>query len=245
MKRYLVIASAASSIPALVARARELSAAASGVSFVLVTPRPDDVADDEVAQHLATANEVLAVAQLRRARLLVEDTAIGDSAPLYAIEDELRAHPGDYDAVVLASPVPRRSARLLGRDDHWRADSLRVPVMHVYEGSTAGLPRPLSQHIRRVTGVPAAFFALIGRTLKRPRLGLALMMLPVLAYLSVGAGLAIFISRGFIITELVAASLYTAMIVTVVVLERTESRPNDIGDTTDEERASLRGGRGR
>jgi len=225
MKRYLLVPTAPSSIAPLVERARELAFAERGVTFALISPRPVGVEDPDIADHLAGANEVLTLAQLRRRGLRVDRAITGDPSPVWAIEDELRTHRDDYDAVVLASPVPRVRTRLLGRDDHSRADALPLPVVHVFDGDATRLPRPLTHTLSRIAAQPSRFVGWIARLLKRPRLGLFIMMLPVLTYLSAGLALAIFVNRAFLITEALAAVLYTAMITAVVVLERTEERP--------------------
>ena len=238
MPRYLLVPSASSSIPALVARARELATEASRVSFVLITPLPRDVPDHDVAAHLASANEVLAVAQLRRAGLRIDRSAVGDRSPLLAIEDELRAHPDAYDAVVLASPLPRVAARLLGRDEQWRADALPLPVIHVFEDAAHALPRPLTQHARRLASRPAAFIRLVARLLRRPRLGLAVMLLPIVTYLTVGMGLVLFVNRGFLFNEVLAFVLYSALVAAVVIIERT-AQPSTSPVALDEQHASV------
>lgn len=224
MKRYLLVPTAPSSIAPLVERARELAFAERGVTFALITPRPAGVDDPEVADHLAGANEVFTLAQLRRRGLRVDRAITGNPSPAWAIEDELRTHRHEYDAVVLASPVPRVGTRLLGWDAHSRADALPVPIVHVFEGDATRLPRPLTHTLGRIAAQPSRFIGWVAALLKRPRLGLFVMMLPVLAYLTGGLGLAIFVNRAFLITEALALVLYTAMITAVVVLERTEER---------------------
>ena len=222
MKRYLLVPTTPGSIAPLVERARELAFEERGVTFALITPRPAGVDDPDVADHLAGANEVLTLAQLRRRGLRVDRAITGDPSPVWAIEDELRTHRDEYDAVVLASPVPRARARLLGRDDHSRADELSVPVIHVFAGDATHLPRPLTHTAGRLAAQPSRFVGWIARLLRRPRLGLFVMMLPVLTYLTAGLALAIFVNRAFLITEALALVLYTAMITAVLILERTE-----------------------
>jgi len=222
MKRYLLVPSAPSSVTPLVERARALAFEERNVSFVLLTPRPRGVADRDIAEHLAGAEEVLTLAQLRRRGLRVERAKIGDPSPIWAVEDELRVNPDAYDGIAFASPVPPVRTRLLGRDDQWRAKALPLPVFHVFEGPADHLPRPVGEHARWLLGRPAAFLRLVSRTLQRPRLGLALLMLPVLLYLSGGLALALFVNRGFLFTEAVAALVYTALITGLVIIERTE-----------------------
>ena len=240
MKRYLLVPSGPSSVAPLVDRARALAFEDRHVSFVLLTPRPRDVEDRHVADHLAGAEEVLTVAHLRRRGLRVERTAIGDASPLWAVEDELRAHPHAYDGVALASPVPRVHSRLLGRDDQWRARSLPLPVIHVFDGPAEHLPRPIGEHLRRIARLPGAFLGLISRTLARPRLGLFVMMLPILVYLSGGLALALLVNRAFLFTEALAAVLYAALIVGLVIIERTEGRSTPAEPDEQREPAELR-----
>ena len=240
MKRYLLVPTSPSSIAPLVERARELAFEERGVTFALVTPRPVGVADPDVADHLAGANEVLTLAQLRRRGLRVDRAITGDPSPVWAIEDELRSHRHEYDAVILASPVPRVRTRLLGRDAHSRADALPVQIIHVFEGDATRLPRPLTHTLRRIASQPSRFAGWVAALLRRPRLGLLIMMLPALVYLTGGLGLALFVNRAFLITEALALVLYTAMITAVVVLERTEERPLPAEVDQDRERVDAR-----
>ncbi len=239
MKRYLLVPSAPSTVPPLVERARQLAFEDRNVTFVLLTPRPTGVDDRHVADHLAATEEVLALAQLRRRGLRVERTAIGDASPIWAVEDELRVHPHAYDAVALASRVPRVRSRLLGRDDQSRARALPLPVIPVFDGPADHLPRPLTEHAHRAARLPGAFLGLVARALKRPIFGLFVLMLPALIYLSAGLALALLVNRAFLITEGIALVLYTSMIVGLVVIERTEAAPARAPDE-DRERADSR-----
>ena len=242
MKRYLLVPSAPSTVPPLVERARQLAFEDRNVTFVLLTPRPTGVEDRRVADHLAATEEVLALAQLRRRGLRVERTAIGDASPISAVEDEIRVHPNAYDAVALASRVPRVRSRLLGRDDQSRARALPVPVIPVFDGPADHLPRPLTEHAGRVARLPGAFVELVTRALRRPVLGLFVLMLPALVYLSAGLALALLVNRAFLITEAIALVLYTSMIVGLVIIERTEgpSTPPPGAPDEDRERAGTR-----
>lgn len=234
MKRYLLVPSAPSTVAPLVERARALAFEDRNVSFVLLTPRPRGIEDRHVADHLAGAEEVLALAQLRRRGLRVERTAIGDASPIWAVEDELRIHPHAYDAVALAAPVPRVRSRLLGRDDLSRAKALPLPVIPVFDGPADHLPRPIGEHVGRALGLPGAFLRGVSRLLRRPVLGLFLLMLPALVYLSAGLALALLVNRTFLITEALAAVIYTALIGGLVVIERTEG---SVAPPHDQERA--------
>ena len=234
MTRYLLVPSKATSLPALVARARELADEQARTSFVLLTPLPRTTSDRDVAEHLASANDLLAVAQLQRARLRVERSGIGDRAPLLAIEDELRAHPDAYDAVVLASPTPWRIARLIARDDHWRAESLPLPVIHVFEDAARALPQPIMHGVRRLAAGPLALIRWVAQQLRRPRLGIALLLLPMIIYLTAGAGLVIFVNRRFIFNEVLAFILYSALVTAVILLERAQEQTPQTPQQTSE-----------
>ncbi len=226
MARYLLVLSKVTSLPALIVRAQLLAAAQARTTFVLITPLPRATQDRDVAEHLASANDMFAVAQLRRARLRVERSEIGDRAPLMAIADELRAHPDAYDAIVLASPTPRRVARLAALDDHWRAESLPVPVIHVFEQADVVLPPPLTWSARRVAAGPARIIRWVIGLLQQPRLGIAVMMAPMVAYLTIGAVLTVFVNRRFLINEILAFAFYSALVTLVIVLERSQQPSN-------------------
>ena len=210
MARYLLVLSKATSLPALIVRAQLLAAEQARTTFVLITPLPRATQDRDVAEHLASANDMFAVAQLRRARLRVERSEIGDRAPLMAIADELRAHPNAYDAL----------------DDHWRAESLPVPVIHVFEKADVALPPPLTYRARRVAAGPAGIIRWVVRLLQRPRLGIAVMMAPMITYLTIGAVLAVFVDRRFVINEILAVVFYSALVTMVIFLERSQEPSN-------------------
>ena len=226
MAHYLLVLSKVTSLPALIVRAQLLAAEQARTTFVLITPLPRTTQDNDVAKHLASANDMFAVTQFRRARLRIERSEIGDRAPLLAIKDELRAHPDAYDAVVLASPAPRRMGRLLALDDHWRSESLPVPVIHVFEGGDVALPVPLTAHTRRAITGPARIIQWVARLLQRPRLGIAILIVPMITYLTGGAVLAVFVNRRFLINEVLAFAFYAALLILVIRLERSEQRSN-------------------
>ena len=240
MARYLLVLSQVSSIRALIVRAQLLAAEQPRTTFVLITPLPRTTQDNDVAKHLASANDLFAVSQLRRARLSIERSEIGDRAPLLAIEDELRAHPDAYDAVVLTSPAPRTVARLLALDDHWRAASLPVPVIHVFEGGDVALPAPLTYRVHRAVAGPAGIIRWVARLVQRPRLGIAVMMAPMIVYLTLGGVLAVFVNRRFLINEILALACYSALLILVIRLERSERRSNPPVEETRRDRQVRR-----
>ena len=60
----------------------------------------------------------------------VEEAKAGDISPLLAIEEELLAHPGAYQAIVL-STLPPGPSRWLRLDVHTQAERFGLPVIHV------------------------------------------------------------------------------------------------------------------
>ena len=228
MARYLLVPCETGSIPAMVARARDLAAQERDASFVLLTPLPRGVYDRVVADHLAAAAELVAIAQLRAARLDVERTEIGDHVPILAIEDELRARPRACDAVVLAAR-PRGLARILGLDVHSQAGHLPIPVVHVYEGCSAHVPDPLIWRMRHRIARAAAPFGFLARMVEHRRLGLLVLCLPMLIYLTIGIALAVFINRRFYFNDAVALVLYIAMFTALLISERSERRARQGG----------------
>src|SRR5438105_10056922 len=66
--------------------------------LIRVSPEPNE---DRIQVATRVANEA---AELLRAQgLKIEGTIVGDSAPLTAIGDELRANPGKYDGIIIST----------------------------------------------------------------------------------------------------------------------------------------------
>lgn len=132
MARYLIVADQTVTSPDLVARARQLAREEPDSTFALLLPAllPSHVRGgpfDAVTRGRAEqARRLLAEAGIEVAR-----TAIGDAAPLLAIEDELGERPGAYDAIVLCT-LPEGVSRWLRmhvRED--AAERFGLPVVHV------------------------------------------------------------------------------------------------------------------
>ncbi|MFA7248967.1 MAG: hypothetical protein WC273_04980 [Dehalococcoidia bacterium] len=222
MSRYLLVPGDPASIPAAVERACAVFDAERGASFVLLTPRPRGVHNRPAAEHVATAHEIIATAQLDQAGVHLERSEIGDASPLQAVRDELRAAPGPYDGVILAARPPRL-ARMLGLDVHARARRLPVPVTHVYTGHQEALADPLIWRVGRHVARLAAPLHRVARAIEHPR-GIAWIVLPMVLYLAIGLGLAIFVNHGFFFTDAVALALDVVLLIGLVAFERAERR---------------------
>jgi hypothetical protein len=223
MSRDLLVAGDAASIPATVTRARALADEERGASFVLLTPRPRGIQDRHAAEHVALANEIIATAQLQRAGIHLERAAIGDESPLLAVEDQLRLAPTTYEAVVLATRPPGLS-RLLGLDVHARARKLPLPVLHVYAGREGGIPDPLIWRARAWALRALDPVRALGRAVEQRRLGTLLIVLPMLVYLSIGLGLALFVNRRFFFTDAVALGIDVILVTALLLMERADRR---------------------
>jgi hypothetical protein len=62
----------------------------------------------------------------------------------------------------------------------------------------------------------------VSRLLERPRLGFAVMVAPMIVYLTIGGVLALFVDRRFLINEILAFVFYAALVTVVILLERSQ-----------------------
>jgi ribosomal protein S18 acetylase RimI-like enzyme len=132
MPRYLIVADQTVTSPDLVARASQLSRAEPDSTFSLLLPAllPSHIRGgpfDAVTRGRAEqAKRLLAAAGIEVAR-----TAVGDAAPLLAIEDELSEHPDSYDTIILCT-LPEGISRWLRMNVHGEtAERFGLPVIHV------------------------------------------------------------------------------------------------------------------
>jgi hypothetical protein len=135
MAQYLIVAHQTATSPELLDRASELAGEDPLASFTILVPATPVV-------HLLTweegeTNEIAGqrakeAASLFESRgLKVAETKVGDDSPLLAIEDELRAQPGKYEAIVL-STLPPGISRWLRLDVHNQAErKFGIPVIPV------------------------------------------------------------------------------------------------------------------
>ena len=137
MPSYLVVARETASSPELVERLGQLEGEHPGSVFSLLVPATptgqllaSDAGADERVQALGRAAE--ARAKLQAAGFTVARVEVGDSSPLLAIEGEMRARPGEYDAIVLSTFPPGLSRWLrldLRRQAARRFDLPVIPVV--------------------------------------------------------------------------------------------------------------------
>jgi nucleotide-binding universal stress UspA family protein len=140
MGRYLVVAHQTAASPELLDKLRELARADTEAEFVLLVPATP-------VRHLLASveGEARAAAQsaaeqakkaLEQNGLKISRTAIGDEAPVTAVQDDLRENPAHYDAIVV-STLPLGISRWLGLDvPHQIRRRFEFPVIQVVAEST-------------------------------------------------------------------------------------------------------------
>lgn len=233
MHKYLVVAHQTATDPHLVDRAKQLFGQDPEAVFAILVPATR-------VEHLLTwergESEEIAQRRAYEARRVFEATGIpvseakvGDEHPVLAIEDELRAHPADYHAVLLSTLPPGRS-RWLEQDVHRQAERrIGIPLYHVYNGSERDWAQPV---VSRVAVQPGRLERLLQRLTEpgnarggsawdrlRAR-GLA----PILAfmglYLTIGLVLAVTVDRGFLLNDLLAIVVFGVLLLGLLALER-------------------------
>ncbi len=135
MGKYLVVAYQTASSPELLRRLKELANEDAKHEFVLLVPATP-------VGHLVawSEGEARAAAQraaeqardlLERNGLQVSRIAVGDEAPVIAVQDDLRDNPTHYDGIVV-STLPLGISRWLGMDiPNQMRRRFNVPVIHV------------------------------------------------------------------------------------------------------------------
>jgi ABC-type nitrate/sulfonate/bicarbonate transport system ATPase subunit len=133
--RYLVVANQTATSAELVQQLHELSRDTSRTSFTLLVPatRPSHlrVWTDGKPEQLAQRRAEEAKTLLEETGLSVASIAVGDDSPLRAIERELRAHPGVYEAVVFSTLPAGMSRWLRINVPHEVEKRFDIPVIHV------------------------------------------------------------------------------------------------------------------
>lgn len=132
MARYLVVAHRTAKSPELAAKLKELLAQDPEARFVLLVPA--------VPLPGGSTRRTRCGAGPRRKRRRPSGPSGpghprgggqgGGHLPLLAIEEELLAHPGAYQAIVL-STLPPGPSRWLRLDVHTQAERFGLPVIHV------------------------------------------------------------------------------------------------------------------
>ncbi len=133
MARYLVVAHRMAKSPELAKRLLEIRDQDPEARFVLLVPAVPPggwVYEEKEIQERARKEAEAAKAALEAQGIPVEEAKPGDVSPLLAMEEELMAHPGAYQAIVLAT-LPPGLSRWLRLDVHTQAERFGLPVIHV------------------------------------------------------------------------------------------------------------------
>ena len=141
MTRYLVVAHQTATSLELLEKVTEIANGDSHSTFTVLVPATPVqhllVWEDGESMTVAAKRAEMAKTLFESRDLKVVRTAVGDSSPMLAIEDELRQHPDEHDAIVLSTLAPG-SSRWLRLDVHHQAEGkFGIPVVHV----VANLPR--------------------------------------------------------------------------------------------------------
>lgn len=133
MARYLVVAHRTAKSPVLAQKLIEIRNQDPEARFVLLVPAviPGGwVYEENEIQERARKEAEAAKAALEAQGIAIEEAKPGDVSPILALEEELMAHPGEYQAIVLAT-LPPGLSRWLRLDVHSQAERFGLPVIHV------------------------------------------------------------------------------------------------------------------
>uniref|UniRef100_A0A7V4EG87 Universal stress protein n=1 Tax=Thermus tengchongensis TaxID=1214928 RepID=A0A7V4EG87_9DEIN len=133
MARYLVVAHRTAKSPELARKLAELRSRDPEARFVLLVPAVPPagwVYEEGEIQRQAKEEAEAAKAALEAQGISIEEAKPGDVSPILALEEELMAHPGQYQAIVLAT-LPPGLSRWLRLDVHSQAERFGLPVIHV------------------------------------------------------------------------------------------------------------------
>ena len=132
MAQYRVVAHRTAKSPELAAKLREIRERDPEARFVLLVPAvppPGWVYEENEVRRKAEEAQA-AKAALEARGIPIAQAKAGDISPLLALEEELLAHPGAYQAIVLAT-LPPGISRWLRLDVHTQAERFGLPVIHV------------------------------------------------------------------------------------------------------------------
>ncbi|MDM7323686.1 MAG: hypothetical protein P3W93_001600 [Thermus sp.] len=133
MARYLVVAHRTAKSPELARKLLEILDQDPEARFVLLVPAVPPggwVYEENELQERARREAEAARAALEAQGIPVEEAKPGDVSPILAIEEEVSAHPGAYQGLVLAT-LPPGLSRWLRLDVHTQAERFGLPVFHV------------------------------------------------------------------------------------------------------------------
>lgn len=229
MTRYLVVAHQTATEPHLIKRVRELADGDRNATFTLLVPatRMEHLITWErgESEEIARRRGELARAAFEAAGLTVSDVRVGDELPIWAIEDELRAHSNAYDAIVLSTLPPGRS-RWVEMYSHTRAEErFALPIIHVYDGVERAMPdgraperprrEPLVRRVLDWLTEPTP-----GTRERSPRRGYLVLAVLMLVYLAGTATLALTVNQRFFANDALAVVVFGALLISLALSER-------------------------
>ena len=151
--RYLVVAHETARSEELREHIGAIAARDGRARFTLLIPATHAGGLVAVVDEAANAESVAAEARavLFDAGVDLADAKVGDPTPLLAIEDELRAHPASYDAVILCTFPPGLSRWVRMDTAHQVERRLDIPVEHVIAyRAPEGDPRAREEYCQRL-----------------------------------------------------------------------------------------------
>jgi hypothetical protein len=216
---YLVVAHRTAGQPDLLSCLRRVQADDPGAVFTLLvtaTSRTRLMTGHTPALEAATRE------QLREAGVYLARAIAGDGSPGVAVEDELRARPETYDAVLLCTPPPGRLA--LVQPDPRAAIEARagIPVLHAHADrgdvwSRVRRENRLTRWWDRTRLPPAPGEPEDAPPTMRQLVPILGMML---AYLAGGLFLALTVNGRFILNDVIALLCYSGLLAGVFYLLR-------------------------
>lgn len=236
MSHYLVVAEHAAGSAELLARVQELTTDDAGAEFAVLVPaaHSKDVAgargdgppltwDEKEARTAAEAHATEIRDLLVGASADVSRTVVGDASLLLAIEDELREHPEEYDAILLATPPPHRWRwRRMGV--HERADRMfDLPVLHAFAGGD-GAWRDSSARMRAYVAQGSSEPPEDSRRREWPPIRVWHIAALMALYLIGTTGLALAVDRRFFLNDALAIVMFTVVLVWLGIEERALAR---------------------
>ena len=140
MGRYLVVAHQTAASPELLDKLKELAREDTKAEFVVLVPatpvRHLLASVEGEARAAAQAAAEQAKKALEQNGLKISRIAVGDEAPVTAVQDDLRENPAHYDAIVVGT-LPLGISRWLGLDvPRQIRRRFEIPVIQVVAEST-------------------------------------------------------------------------------------------------------------